>query len=94
MEIKNSFLSRLFKTKPETQEAAGPAEAESTAPEAAKHSPVRPVAEVPVEEAPQLCLDLPEDHAIYALCALYREQTGLPADPEWPWLPSIRCAEW
>ena len=82
MEIKNSFLSRLFKTKPETQEAAGSAEPESTAAEAVKHSPARPVAEAPVEEAPQLCLDLPEDHAIHALCALYREQTGLPANPE------------
>ena len=77
MENKNSFLSRLFKKKPEVKAAAEP-----EAVEVRKHSPVQHTAEVQPKKPSQHWLELPQEHAIYKLCALYREQTGLTAKPE------------
>lgn len=77
MEKINTFFSRLFRPK------TSPAETESPEIEESKpHSPVQH----PTEDQPagpvRHCLELPDSHAIYDLCALYREQTGRSARPE------------
>lgn len=72
MAIKNSLFSRLFRKKPEAVKAAEPAAAEVK-----EHPPVqqRPV-EVQPKKPTRHWLELPQDHAIHKLCALYREQSG------------------
>lgn len=75
MEGMNSFFSRLFKMKPETKEPAGPEEAK-------KPHPVQQSAAVPPQGPSRHKLDLPQDHALHKLCALYHQQTGLPAKLE------------
>ena len=74
MEIKKPFLTRLFKKKPETKTAVEP-----EVQEVRQHSPVQHTVEV--QPTPHQ-LELPRDHAMYKLCALYCQQTGLTAKPE------------
>ena len=77
MEIRNTFISRLFRKKPEAKPAAEPEAAEVRTP-----SPAQRTAEAPPEKQSRHRLELPQDHAVRRLCALYHEQTGLTAKPE------------
>ena len=77
MESKNSFLSRLFKKKSEPKAAAEPEVVEVK-----KHSPIQHTAEFQPKKPSRHWLELPQEHAIYKLCTLYREQAGLTAKPE------------
>ncbi|MBD5150696.1 MAG: DUF342 domain-containing protein [Oscillibacter sp.] len=74
MKIKKPFLSRLLKKEPEAKAVAEP-EVE----EVKQHSPVQHEAEV---RPKQHWLELPQEHAMYKLCSLYRQQTGLTVRPE------------
>ena len=74
MKIKKPFLSRLFKKEPEAKAVAEP-EVE----EVKQYSPVQHAAE---DQPKRHRLELPQEHAIYKLCALYRQQTGLMVKPE------------
>ena len=74
MKIKKPFLSRLFKKEPEAKAAAEP-----EVKEIKQYSPVQHAVEVQPERHE---LELPQEHAIYKLCDLYRQQTGLMAQPE------------
>ncbi|MBD5162194.1 MAG: DUF342 domain-containing protein [Oscillibacter sp.] len=75
MEFKNSFLSRLFGSReqaedvPEETEAGGPL-------------PVQPPEEDQPQEQPRHRLNLPPEHSLRKLWALYTEQTGWYYEPE------------
>lgn len=81
MDIKKTILSRFFKTKPAVEE---PEEAlPETAAAGKSHSPasVQPVEVLP-EEPVRHVLELPESHAVYGLCRIFREQAGTWVQPE------------
>lgn len=70
----NSLFSRLFKPKPAAKEEVKP-EAAGVPKHVPAPQPVQP-AEVQPKKPTRHWLELPHDHAIHKLCALYREQTG------------------